>query len=154
MDLPFDHFANPDVVLLDVVANTRAAALRVLHEPFAQISGVTDSPRFLRDMQERARLASICIASDVALPHARTTAVERIVLGVARLPEPGIMFDQEHQQVRLMFMIGTPMQQVEGYLKLVSRISRLLRTDGVRAKLLTAKSVEEFRAIMARGTAV
>ncbi len=152
MDSPTDLIANPDVVLLDVDANSRAAALRALHTPLALVPGVNDGARFLRDLQERVRVASICIAADVALPHARTTAVDRIVLGVARLAAPGVAFDAEHPQVRLVFMIGTPKQQVEGYLKLVSAISRLLRGEGVRAALLAAPTEAEFRALLGRGT--
>ena len=149
--MPNDLIAKPDVVLFDLNASSRAAALRALHTPLALVPGVNDAARFLRDLQERARVASICIAADVALPHARTTAVDRIVLGVARLAAPGVAFDAEHPQVRLMFMVGTPKPQVEGYLKLVSAISRLLRTEEVRAGLLAAATETEFRALLARG---
>ncbi len=151
MDLPNDLIAQPDVVLLDVNVNTRAAALRAVHTPLALVPGVNDEARFLRDLQERARVASVCIAAEVALPHARTSAVDRIVLGIGRLEAPGVAFDAEHPQVRLVFMIGTPKQQVEGYLKLVSSISRLLKTEGVRAGLLAAATEAEFRALLVRG---
>jgi mannitol/fructose-specific phosphotransferase system IIA component (Ntr-type) len=151
VDVPAELIANPDVVLLDVRAASRAAALRALHTPLAAVPGVNDGARFLRDLQERARVASVCIAADLALPHARTAAVDRIVLGIGRMAEPGVAFDDEHPQVRLVFMIGTPKPQVEGYLKLVSAISRLLRHDGVRAALLAAATEAEFRALLGRG---
>lgn len=151
--LPTDLIAQPDVVLIDVEANSRAAVLRALHGTLAKVPGVNDEARFLRDLQDRARVASVCIAADVALPHARTTAVDRLMLGVARLPAPGVAFDDEHPAVRLVFMIGTPKQQVEGYLKLVSALSRLLRKEGMRAALLAAPTEAEFRALLAGGAA-
>lgn len=153
MESPTDIIAQPDVVLIDVAGNSRAVVLRTLHTALSAVPGVNDGARFLRDLQERARVASVCIAADVALPHARTVAVDRIVLGVARLSEPGVAFDEEHPAVRLVFMIGTPRQQVEGYLKLVSALSRLLRKDGVRAGLLAAKTEAEFRAVLGSGVA-
>jgi mannitol/fructose-specific phosphotransferase system IIA component (Ntr-type) len=91
---------------------------------------VNDGERLLRDILERVIVAPVCIAADVALPHARTTAVDRIVLGVARIAAPGVGFDGEHPAIRLMFMIGTPRRPVEEYLRLVAALSRLLRTGG------------------------
>ena len=141
----------PDVVVLDLSATSREAALRMLHAALAREPGVIDPQLLLRDVLERVMVAPVCIAADVALPHARTAAVDRIVLGVARLAEPGVAFDGEHPNVRLMFMIGTPRQQVQEYLRLVAAISRLLRTEGARAGLLAAKTETEFRALLARG---
>ncbi len=153
MEAPTELIAKPDVVLLDLTANSREAALRGLHREMARLPAVKDAERFLIDLLERTMLASVCIAAEVALPHARTTAVERIVLGVARLSAPGVGFDGEHPGVRLMFMIGTPRQQVEEYLRVVAALSRMLRTEGAREGLLAAKSEAEFRALLARGAA-
>lgn len=139
--------------MLDLVATSREAALRTLHAVLAKQTGVNDGERLLRDILERVMVAPVCIAVDVALPHARTMAVDRIVLGVARLSAPGVGFDGEHPNVRLMFMIGTPRQQVEEYLRLVAAISRLLRKPGAREELLTAPTEAEFRALLARGAA-
>ena len=150
---PKELIASPDVVMLDLVASSREAALRGLHAELARQPGVTDGDRLLRDVLERVMLAPVCIAIDVALPHARTTAVDRIVLGVARLAPPGVGFDGEHPNVRLMFMIGTPRQQVEEYLRLVAAISRLLRTAGARDGLLAARTEAEFRDRLGRGAA-
>jgi len=145
--------ARPDVVVLDLAANSRETALRALHQLIVQQPAVTDAERLLRDMLERVMVAPVCIAADVALPHARTTAVERIVLGVARLREPGVGFDGEHPNVRLIFMIGTPRNQVEEYLRLVAAITRLLRKPGARPALLAAPTEAEFRAVLAGGAA-
>jgi len=143
--------ARPDVVMLDLAATSRDSALRTLHAELARQPGVTDGELFLKDMLERVGLAPVCIATDVALPHARTTAVERIVLGVGRLAAPGVGFDGDHPNVRLMFMIGTPRQHVEEYLKLVAALSRLLRKTGAREALIQAPNETEFRALLARG---
>lgn len=150
VESPTELIAQPDVVMLDLAASSREAALRALHARLATVAGVNDAERFLFDLLERAMVATVCIAPDVALPHARTTAVVRIVLGVARLAAPGVGFDGEHPGVRLMFMIGTPRQQVVEYLQVVAAISRVLKTDGAREALLAAATEAEFRAVLAR----
>ena len=137
--------------MLDLVANSREAAIVALHAQLAKSPAVKDAPQFLHSLLERAMLAPVCIATDVALPHARTTAVERVVVGVARVAAPGVGFDAEHPAVRLIFMVGTPKQQVEEYLLAVAAITRLLKMDGIRAGLLAAKTEAEFTALLARG---
>lgn len=153
MEAPTDLISQPDVVLLDLVASSRETALRGLHAKLSRVPEVTDSERFLRDVLERVMLASVCIAPEVALPHARTDAVSRIVLGVGRLKAPGVGFDGAHPNVRLVFLIGTPRQEVEAYLRLVARISRLLKTKNAHAGLLAAANEQEFRAVLARAAA-
>ena len=151
MDLPSQLLAKPDALILDLVANSREAALCTLHAQLASSPAVKDAPQLLHGLLERAMLAPVCIASDVALPHARTTAVDRMVLGVARIAPPGVGFDAEHPAVRLVFMVGIPKAQVEEYLLSVAAITRLLKTEGVRAGLLAAKNETEFRALLVRG---
>ena len=151
MDLPTQLLAQPDALVLDLAANSREAALCGLHARLARSPAVTDAPQFLHGLLERAMLAPVCVAPDVALPHARTDAVARVVLGVARIAAPGVGFDAAHPAVRLVFMVGTPKQQVEEYLLAVAAISRLLKADGVRAGLLAARTEAEFTALLARG---
>jgi mannitol/fructose-specific phosphotransferase system IIA component (Ntr-type) len=151
VDLPSQLLAKPDALILDLVANSREAAICALHAKLANNPAVKDRDQLLHGLLERAMLAPVCIAADVALPHARTTAVDRVVLGVARIAAPGVGFDAEHPQIRLMFMVGTPKQQVEEYLLSVAAITRLLKTDGVREGLLAAKTETEFRALLERG---
>lgn len=150
MDLPSQLLAQPDALLLDLAVNSREAALCGLHAQLAKSPAVNDAPAFLHGLLERAMLAPVCIAADVALPHARTTAVDRVVLGVARIAAPGVGFDAEHPQVRLVFMVGTPKAQVQEYLLSVAAITRLLKTEGVRTGLLAARTEAEFRALLAR----
>ena len=149
---PNELIAHPDVLRLDLAAGTRESALTALHAGLAKVAGVTDAPRLLNDILERAEVSSVCIADDVALPHARTAAVDRLVLAIGRVVEPGVRFDEEHSSVRLIFMVGTPRLQVENYLRLVAAITRLLRRPGTRSALIAASTEEAFRALLGRGT--
>ena len=151
MDLPSQLLAQPDALLLDLTATSREGAISALHAQLAKSPAVKDAPLLLHGLLERAMLAPVCVAADVALPHARTDAVARVVMGVARVTPPGVGFDGEHPAVRLIFMVGTPKQQVGEYLLAVAAITRLLKTEGIRAGLLAAKTEAEFAALLARG---
>lgn len=144
MTQPNDLIANPDALALELRAATGGEAIRALHARLGSAAGaVTDQPQFLAELLERANLASVCIARDIALPHARTAAVSRMVLAVGRAPL-GVAFDAEHPGVRLVFLIGTPKEAAADYLKLVAALSRLLKNSAVREGLLNATTEVEF----------
>jgi mannitol/fructose-specific phosphotransferase system IIA component (Ntr-type) len=150
---PTELIAEPEVVSLDLEAETGEAAVRLLHERLAAVSdGIVDAPNFLADLTLRMRLAPVCIADDIALPHARTNAVSRMVMAVARSRKP-IPFDPMHPAVRLIFLIGTPKDAVTGYLQAVAVLSRRLRDPATRAGLYAATDEAEFRALLSGGVA-
>lgn len=154
MTQPNDLIANPDALALELRAITGDAAIRELHGALGLAAGgVADAPVFLADLLDRARLASVCVAADIALPHARTSAVRRMVLAVGRSAHD-IAFDVEHPGVRLVFLIGTPKDAAADYLKLVAALSRMLKNPGVRRELLTATSESDFLAALGRGAGI
>ncbi len=147
---PAELIARPDAVAINLRGTTGDEVVRALHAKLGTAEGaVLDSPQLLAEIVERAKLSSVCIAPDVAMPHARTEAVQRIVLAVGRTAEP-VAFDEEHPKVRLVFLIGTPREQVTEYLKTVATISRLLKDPTTRAALLVAPTEAEFRAQLGR----
>lgn len=141
--------AKPDAVALDLPTESGHAAIKALHSRLAGNPVVTNPALFLSDVLEREVLSSVCIAHDVALPHARTTAVKRLVLAVGRSVGP-LAFDATHPAVRLIFLIGTPKKAVADYLQVVAALSRMLKNESVRNALLTAPTEQEFRAALAR----
>jgi mannitol/fructose-specific phosphotransferase system IIA component (Ntr-type) len=150
---PTELIADPDAVMLDLQAESGEAAVRMLHQQLVILSdGVIDAPRLLAEVTSRMRLAPVCIADDIALPHARTNAVSRMVMAVGRARNP-IPFDQLHPQIRLIFLIGTPQDQVTGYLQTVALLSRRLRDPATRAGLYGAGDEAEFRALLSGGVA-
>lgn len=151
MSSPTEFIAEPDVVMLDLAADSGDAAVRALHAGVtAQTDAVTNPPVFLAELIARMQVAPVCIANDVALPHARTNAVSRMVLAVARTARP-IPFDRDHPGVRLIFLIGTPKDAVSEYLQAVAVLSRLLRNAATRLGLQAAADEVEFRALLSGG---
>ncbi len=150
MNPPPNLLAQPDAVVLDLPVTSGEAAIRALHARLALLPAVTDPDGFMRDLMERAAVSSVCISPEVALPHARTSAVSRLLLAVGRAT-PSVAFDAGHPAVRLVILIGTPKKQVAEYLQLVAGMARLLKNEKVRAALLAAPTEAEFRAVLARG---
>jgi mannitol/fructose-specific phosphotransferase system IIA component (Ntr-type) len=153
VSLPTEFVAEPDAVLLDLQAESGEAAVRALHERLVSVSNaILSAPDFLDDVLARMREAPVCIAKDVALPHARTDAVSRLVLAVGRAKAP-IPFDPAHPDVHLVFLIGTPKDAVKEYLQAVAMLSRVLRNPATKAGLRAAVDEAEFRTLLSGGVA-
>lgn len=154
MSVPTEFIAEPDIVVLDLRARTGPEAIRALHQRLSVATdAIVDPPRFLRELLDRAVVGSLCIAADVALPHARTPGVSRPVLAVGR-SDHAIAFDAEHPAVRMVFVIGTPQDAVTEYLRLAAAIARFMRNGLRRAALFAAQTEAEFRSAFSGGAAV
>lgn len=149
MMAPTQLIAHPDAVVAELRATSGEEAIRELHAALcAATPDVRQPPLLLADLVERASESSVCITEQIALPHARTLSVERMVLAVGRSAR-GLPFDPAHPAVRLVFLIGTPRQQVAEYLKMVSTLMRFLKSAEVRQRLIAAGTEDEFRAALA-----
>ena len=104
---------------------------------------VTNFQGFYNELLARERLDTTCLGNEVALPHARTEHVRSIVLAVGR-SEPGILFENSNQMVRLMFVLGTPKSNPGDYLQVVSALCKLLKEPANREALLQSSTPEEF----------
>jgi mannitol/fructose-specific phosphotransferase system IIA component (Ntr-type) len=80
---------------------------------------------------------------EIALPHARTELVDKIVLGIGRSAS-GVPFGPKGERARLIFLIGVPQRLVSDYLVCVGALARLLKDAEVRQRLLTATTPAEF----------
>jgi mannitol/fructose-specific phosphotransferase system IIA component (Ntr-type) len=74
------------------------------------------------------------------------------VLAVGR-SDAGVLFEGGNQQVRLIFVIGTPKTAPGDYLALVSGLCKLLKSEATRAALFAAATPAEFAALVATAEA-
>lgn len=144
---------NPALIQLRVQGGRRTAALNEVARLLEGHPDVTNFVGFYDELLARDRLDTTCLGNGVALPHARTEHVKKIVLAVGR-SDVGVPFDNGNQTVRLLFVIGTPKNAAADYLSVVSALCKLLKSDITRAALLAAPTPEEFVAtIVAAETA-
>jgi len=143
--LQVSDYIRDDLVLLDLEAKDKAEAIRKLIDLLTQKGVVRDADDFFREVMEREKLGSTAVGHGVALPHARTEKLDDIVVAMGRCKE-GIDFGADDgQPVHLIFLIGTPLKEVNRYLKLLAGLSRLLRQAEVREALMSAQKPSEVR---------
>lgn len=136
-----------DAINLSLQGNDLETTLTEMFTPLRTSEAVQNQERVWADLVARQAAGPVALDYDIALPHARTSGVNRIVLAAGRHPQ-GIAFDQEHQQVRLIFLVLTPKERPADYLQLVASLAARLRRTEVRRDLLATNSATEFSVIL------
>ncbi len=131
--------------MLHVQSTKRTAALNEIAHQLDGHPDVANYKGFYDELLARDRLDTTSLGNGVALPHARTEHVKRIVMAVGR-SDAGVPFEANGELVRLFFVLGTPKSKPGDYLAVVSALCKILRDPGDRNALLTAPTPEEFLA--------
>lgn len=134
---------DPSRIALQVPLGARGAVLHDIAHLLEGHPDITSFPGFYGELLTRDRLDTTCLGHGIALPHARTTHVQKIVLAVGRLASP-IPFDQTGDPVRLFFVLGTPKSKPGDYLTVLSTLCKLLRDPANRDALMTAETPAAF----------
>lgn len=143
----------PDRVKIPLVSTTKDELLRELVEVVAQAARIRDREQVLRAVLEREEVLSTGIGNGVAIPHGKSGVVPDLVLA-AGITSRGVDFDAlDGKPVRLFFLLVGPEAAAGQHVKALSRISRLLRRDSFRTRLIAAESSKDFLSIIAEAEA-
>lgn len=132
-----------DAVRLTLEAKDKEGVIRELAEPLIAAGIIAGADDFFEAILRRENLESTGIGQGVAIPHARTAAVQRTVLAFGRSAE-GIDFNSlDGKPCHLVFLIAAPEKSKTEYIVTLARMSKLLRRDEARKALASAGTVEE-----------
>ena len=149
MPLQLSQLLDPKRINLQVRSGRRTAALNEVARLLDGHPDVRNFQGFYQELLARERLDATCLGNEIALPHARTEHVGAIVVAVGRSPA-GVRFEKANENVRLMFVLGTPKSNPGDYLQIVSSLCRLLKEPAHRDALMQAPTPEDFIAAVAR----
>ena len=125
-------------VTTQLVASSKDDALSALAELFAADDPTLTAPAVHEVLRERERLASTGVGSGVAIPHGRIGSIEQLRAALAISPA-GIPFDAiDGAPVRIIVGVLAPQHHTGDHLRVLARVSRLLRSPQVREALLAA----------------
>jgi mannitol/fructose-specific phosphotransferase system IIA component (Ntr-type) len=133
----------PARIQLHLQSTKRTAALHEVAKLLESHPDVVNYSGFYNELLARERLDTTCLGNEVALPHARTEHVKKIVIAVGR-SDTGVHFENCDQNVRLMFVLGTPKSNPGDYLMLVGSLCRLIKDAPQREALFAAATPENF----------
>ena len=136
-------------VLLDMPVSSKEQLFHdVIHE-FEAADVMAEPEAALKAVLKRESVMSTGIGGGVAIPHAQSPAVSKLVVGLIR-PKTPIDFDAlDGRPVSLVFMILGP-EERGGFVRVLARISRLLYDGELVGRLLSARTPRDAIAVIAR----
>ena len=137
----------PDRLVVPLAARDKRAAISELARHLVARGG-GDFDQVLGAIEERESVLTTGIGFGVAIPHARSDAVKELTV-VGGVSEAAVPFDSiDGEPVRLFFLLAGPESCAGAHVKALSRISRLVRREPVRDRLLSARTPDEFYRVL------
>ncbi|HNZ65367.1 MAG TPA: PTS sugar transporter subunit IIA [Smithella sp.] len=99
-------------------------------------------------LKQRESLGSTGIGEGVAIPHGKISALNEIIVAFGRSRNGIAYHSLDGKPVHLFFLLLAPENSAGQHLKILAKISKMLKDVNFRNKLLEAKSRDELYKII------
>ena len=136
-------------IIENLVSTDKESTLDELSS-FLKDKGIVSNKETLQSaLMEREALGSTGIGENVAIPHAKISAIDQIITVFGRSIK-GIEFDSlDKKPVHFIYLVLAPMNSSGQHLKVLARISRLLKNKSLRESIIRATEANQIYAIIA-----
>jgi len=132
----------------DLKSSGKLEILAELADTLAKVEPGLSGEEILRVLLERERLGSTGIGEGVAIPHGKLRRLDRLLIAFGR-HRKGVEFDSmDGKPTHLFFLLVAPEDSVGIHLKALARISKLLKSPGVRQRLVEAGGADDILSII------
>ena len=136
-----------DTIIPELTSRDKKGILEELAAPVASATGLRQAD-LVRVLMEREQLGSTGIGEGIGIPHGKIAGLDRMVVGFG-VSRKGVDFDSlDGRPAHIFFVLVTPEQSTGQHLKLLARLSKTLKSDLFRQRLLDAKTREELHTII------
>ncbi len=141
------RFLSPNLIKVNMQAESRDEAVRELAELLFQERVLKDKERYIQDVLEREAQVSTDLENGVALPHGKSETVLRPAVAIGTSAR-GIRFSGEGTSSRVIFLIAMPDQADDTHITLLSSITSRLLDNACLERIKGAAEPEEILAAL------
>ena len=132
-----------DFIKIDLDATNKNDVFEEMVDHFCRVTKLNVRQEILKALIERENKMSTGIQHGIAIPHGKTTAVDK-VFGVLGISKRGIDYDSlDGKPVFLVFMILAPPVEAEKHLHLLQKMANILRNPNFYSDILSSQDVEQ-----------
>src|SRR2546429_8532608 len=103
-----------------------------------------DRAKLVHALEDREKLNSTALGEGVAIPHGKLPGLRRVIAAFGRSPG-GVDFSSlDGKPTHLFFLLVAPEDSAGAHLKALARISRLLKDETFRRRLMEAPSARDL----------
>lgn len=137
-----------EAINLDIKSREKNKVLKELFSGLSKNSAVIDEKKCFEDILEREKIGSTGIGKGVAIPHAKTSAVSKIIMTIGIVKQDIEYKSVDDEAIKIIFMFLTPINMSQEYLILLAKISRFVKEDKFREALIKCESKEEIMEVI------
>jgi PTS system nitrogen regulatory IIA component len=142
-------FLTVDTVIPSLNSQEKNAVLRELAQALVANYHGLDQQKVIEVLRERERISTTAIGEGVAIPHGKLADVERVLGMFARSVEGVDFASLDGGPTHLFFVLIAPENAAADHLKALARISRLLKDEAFRRRLVAGKNSQEIYQLIA-----
>lgn len=136
-------------VFLNLKAKNKNEVLKEMVSFLAKDNEINEE-EVLKGIIARENVMSTGLGGGVAIPHTKTESTKNVMVLFARVKD-GIDFKSiDNEPVYLIFMVIVPADATVSQIKILARISRLLKHNYIREKLKALKTKKEILSFIAQ----
>ena len=136
-----------DAVALGVKLADKQAAIDKLVALHEKSGNLKDAKAYKEGILKREEMGTTAIGMEIAIPHAKSTAVKAPALSAVTVPD-GVDYDSpDGAPCKLIFMIAATTDG-DVHLEVLARLMQMLMDEEFTAKLKAASTVKEFLSII------
>lgn len=134
-------------IMLNGTPKTKSEAIDMLVDLQVKGGKIADKAEYKKGILAREQMSSTAVGEGIAIPHAKSAAVKAPSLAAMTVPS-GVDYEAlDEEPSNLLFMIAAP-NDGDVHLEVLSRLMTILMDEDFRAKLIAAKSKDEFLKII------
>jgi PTS system nitrogen regulatory IIA component len=141
-------YLTPELVVAELPPGAKNEILKFLADRVAEVVPGLSAEAVLAVLEEREALGSTGIGGGIAIPHGKLADLKEIVILFARSREGVDFAAVDGRPVKLFFLLLAPENAAGSHLKILARISRMLKHQEFREKLLAAPGAAELHALI------
>lgn len=131
-------------VKLNLVSKDKESVVDELVDLVNNSGNLNNINEYKEAILAREELSTTAIGEGVAIPHAKSKAVDKACLAIG-ISKEGINYEAfDNSLSHLFFMIGAPDGANDTHLEVLSRLSTILMDESFRNDLINSVSVDEF----------
>ena len=135
-------------IIADLNLDNKNGVLNEFSEFLKKKGAIENKEALYKALTQREKLGSTGIGENVAIPHAKLDNIDTIITLFAR-SKKGIEFESlDKELVHFFCLVIAPANSTGLHLKVLARISKLLKSSSLREAILNATAVDQIFTIL------
>jgi len=146
--MKIDTILKKESVIADLLGDNKVEVIKEMTQCLKKNNFIKNDQALFETLMEREKLGSTGIGENVAIPHGKSDEVAQIITVLAR-SKNGVEFESLDQKpVHFVCMVIAPAHSTGQHLKVLARISRIFKNQGLREDILNAGNSDSIYSIL------